>query len=164
MGKLTRGLELIAELVAIKGEPVVALKAAQGVLKRAGATSTALDRLAQIVELLSEPSGSEPSGAVGLKLDFGLARGLAYYNGIVFQVKHPDWPDSLGGGGRYDGLARALGSAADVPACGFAYTLEALLSLGNPAVSAASPGQELPYVLPSTLVVTEGIIPTETYF
>jgi histidyl-tRNA synthetase len=154
-GKLTHGLDLIAELVAIKGEPTAALDSAQGVLQRAGATSAALDRLAQVVELLSEPSGSESARTVGLKLDFGLARGLAYYNGIIFEVKHPDWPDSLGGGGRYDGLARALGSGADVPACGFAYTLEALLSLGTAPVSAEFSGQELRQELPSTLVVSE---------
>jgi histidyl-tRNA synthetase len=33
----------------------------------------------------------------------------------------------LGGGGRYDDLARALGSKETVPALGFAYNLEALL-------------------------------------
>ena len=64
-----------------------------------------------------------------MRLDFGLARGLAYYNGIIFEVKHPAWPSFLGGGGRYDGLARALGSPETVPALGFAYTLEALLAL-----------------------------------
>ena len=64
-----------------------------------------------------------------MTVDFGLARGLAYYNGIVFEVRHPDWPNPLGGGGRYDGLARALGSPVDVPALGFAYTLETLLAL-----------------------------------
>ena len=59
-------------------------------------------------------------------LDFGLVRGLAYYNGIIFDVKHPQCDGSLGGGGRYDGLSRALGSAQPVPSLGFAYNLDML--------------------------------------
>ena len=56
-----------------------------------------------------------------------MARGLAYYNGIIFEVRHPSLPGPLGGGGRYDDLARALGSKETVPALGFAFNLEALL-------------------------------------
>lgn len=161
-GKLSHALELIAELVSIRGAPPAALDAAQGVLRRAGADSAALDRLSEVVELLSErptPSpkveatGRKSSAAVGLQLDFGLGRGLAYYNGIIFEVKHPDWPGSLGGGGRYDGLARALGSPVNVPACGFAYTLEALLSLMNTGETAG----HSPQLLPTALVIAEGV-------
>ena len=60
---------------------------------------------------------------------------MAYYNGIVFEVRHPDVVEPLGGGGRYDGLARALGSPQEVPALGFAYTLENLLALTHPAAT-----------------------------
>jgi histidyl-tRNA synthetase len=35
----------------------------------------------------------------------------------------------LGGGGRYDGLAKALGSEQEVPALGFAFPLERVASL-----------------------------------
>ncbi|MGB7511162.1 MAG: His/Gly/Thr/Pro-type tRNA ligase C-terminal domain-containing protein, partial [Pelodictyon phaeoclathratiforme] len=35
--------------------------------------------------------------------------------------------DAIGGGGRYDGLARELGSSVDVPASGFAVGMERLL-------------------------------------
>ena len=38
----------------------------------------------------------------------------------------------LGGGGRYDGLARALGAARATPALGFACTLETLLDAMPP--------------------------------
>ena len=67
-------------------------------------------------------------------LDFGLVRGLAYYNGIVFEVSHPEWQAPLGGGGRYDGLARDLGGDAMLPALGFAYNLDALSILAREAV------------------------------
>ena len=43
-------------------------------------------------------------------LDFGLARGIAYYSDLIFDLKRPGSDGvSLGGGGRYDGLARAMG-------------------------------------------------------
>ena len=80
-------------------------------MEGAGADLAAIDRLADLVEILE--SCSETRGKV--TVDFGLARGLAYYNGIVFEVRHPDWSAPLGGGGRYDGLARALGSDKECP-------------------------------------------------
>lgn len=127
MGRLEQGLELAARMAVIRGEPREALAATRAVVATSGAYSPALDRLEELVELLE--GCTETRGKI--TLDFGLARGLAYYNGIVFEVRHPDWPSPLGGGGRYDGLARALGSQADVPASGFAYTLETLLALAD---------------------------------
>jgi hypothetical protein len=139
IGTLQRGLELIAELAAIHGEPGAAIEAARAVVRQAGADPTALGRLSELLGLLSSPpnplsigdgEGAAKSGVrPRILLDFGLARGLAYYNGIIFEVKHPCWPGSLAGGGRYDGLARALGSPDAVPALGFAYILETLLVL-----------------------------------
>ena len=74
------------------------------------------------------PNGPNAKGRI--TLDFGLVRGLAYYNGVIFEVSHPDWPGNLGGGGRYDTLSRALGGVNAVPALGFAYNLDALIALG----------------------------------
>ena len=125
--RLEEGLELAATLATIRGAPQEAIAAARRVVENAGADASALNRLAGLVEILE--SCPETQGKV--TVDFGLARGLAYYNGIVFEVRHPDWPNPLGGGGRYDGLARALGSPVDVPALGFAYTLETLLALAG---------------------------------
>ena len=56
-----------------------------------------------------------------------MARGIAYYTGIVFELLDGNSGLSLGGGGRYDGLARNMGSPRDVPALGFAYDLDRLL-------------------------------------
>ena len=130
---LRRGLELVAELVAIKGPPAAALEIAEALMQRSGANIAPLKRLAELVELLQDPdrgpadSGTPRVGPDNLELDFGLARGLAYYNGIIFEVRHPSLPGPLGGGGRYDDLAKALGSKETLPALGFAYNLEALL-------------------------------------
>ena len=74
------------------------------------------------------PTGSVASGQI--VLDFGLVHGLAYYNGVIFEVSHPKWAGTLGGGGRYDTLSRALGSDKAVPALGFAYNLDALIAIG----------------------------------
>ena len=59
-----------------------------------------------------------------------MVHGLAYYNGVIFEVSHPKWAGTLGGGGRYDTLSRALGGSEAVPALGFAYNLDALISIG----------------------------------
>jgi histidyl-tRNA synthetase len=131
--RLRRGLELGAELAAVEGEPgaaLDALNAAGAVVREAGANRAALDRLAETLDLLLSASGGLGSH---LALDFGLMRGLAYYNGIVFEITHPAWPGSLGGGGRYDALARALGNPERLPALGFAFNLEALLALTEAA-------------------------------
>jgi histidyl-tRNA synthetase len=61
-----------------------------------------------------------------LKLDPGLARGLSYYTGAIFEVAVKDLAGSLGGGGRYDGLI-GLFSDEKVPACGFSLGLERIL-------------------------------------
>lgn len=45
-----------------------------------------------------------------VKLDFGLARGLSYYTGMIFEVKATDVKiGSITGGGRYDNLTGVFG-------------------------------------------------------
>ena len=124
--KLRQGLELASDLAVINGEPPLALEAVKKTLAAAGANQDAADRLSKIIGLM--PNGPNAKGRI--TLDFGLVRGLAYYNGVIFEVSHPDWPGNLGGGGRYDTLSRALGGVNAVPALGFAYNLDALIALG----------------------------------
>ena len=146
-------MELVAELVAVKGPPAVALKMAEGILQNAGANMAALKRLAELMELLQgsdrSPGDSGASWVApdNLELDFGLARGLAYYNGIIFEVRHSSFSGPLGGGGRYDDLARALGSKETVPALGFAFNLEALLLIPGLDLPDEDPPAGLPRVL-----------------
>lgn len=56
--------------------------------------------------------------------DLGLARGLGYYTGAVFDVYAPSLGAPLGGGGRYDDLLGRFGRAA--PAVGFALGVDRL--------------------------------------
>jgi histidyl-tRNA synthetase len=63
-----------------------------------------------------------------LRFDPTLVRGMGYYTGTIFEVAHPDFSYSLGGGGRYDGMiGRFLGQ--DVPAVGFSLGFERLVDL-----------------------------------
>ncbi|WJY00275.1 histidine--tRNA ligase [Curtobacterium sp. 458] len=65
---------------------------------------------------------------VDLRFDPTLVRGMGYYTGTIFEVAHPDFGYSLGGGGRYDGMiGRFLGQ--DVPAVGFSLGFERLVDL-----------------------------------
>ncbi len=58
-----------------------------------------------------------------------LVRGLDYYSHTAFEVQSDDLgaQDALGGGGRYDGLARELGAKNELPAVGFAVGMERLM-------------------------------------
>ena len=76
-------------------------------------------------------------------LDFGLARGIAYYSDLVFDLKRPGSNGvSLGGGGRYDGLARAMGGTELVPTMGFAWSLERVVEAMIQDGNGGSPWEE----------------------
>ena len=66
---------------------------------------------------------------IAYEIDHRLVRGLDYYCYTAFEVTSSELgaQDAIGGGGRYDGLARELGSSSEVPASGFAVGMERLL-------------------------------------
>ena len=122
---LRHALELVSDLAGVRGGPEEAIPAVRKVVQEAGAEPYALDRFEEFLRLAVSQTEVEQ----GVVIDFGLVRGLAYYNGLLFDVTHPDMDQPLGGGGRYDALARALGSDGPLPALGFACNLDALHSL-----------------------------------
>ncbi|MEM8559670.1 MAG: histidine--tRNA ligase [Bacteroidota bacterium] len=75
--------------------------------------------------------------------DPALVRGLDYYTETAFELVSDDLgaQSALGGGGRYDGLAEAVGSSQPVPAVGFAAGFERLF-LALQAQQIAMPGPE----------------------
>jgi histidyl-tRNA synthetase len=77
--------------------------------------------------------------------DPALVRGLDYYTRTAFELESPDLgaQSALAGGGRYDGLAEAVGSKQRVPAVGYAAGFERLF-LALQANNARLPGTEAP--------------------
>ena len=136
--------ELVGSLSRIKGSPSEALSEARQAVGPNSAGTEALDGLEEAVEWLSLQV--EPNAVT---LDLGLVRELAYYTDIVFEIRSASGETLLGGGGRYDGLARSLGSARDIPAMGFAYTLESLLE--TQGVDAGQSASRLESVLVTSL-------------
>ena len=142
---LRRALELAWDLAQVRGDAAAAIAGASSVLARAGADVAPASQTGRILAML--PGDWQKSGEI--LVDFGLVRGLAYYNGIIFEVSHPGWPGPLGGGGRYDGLARDLGGAHRLPALGFAYNLDALAELTSPETALSPDGGRGVLVVPA---------------
>lgn len=120
--KLEEALRFVSALCALRGEPAEVLARATETVASFGLDPDPLNGVKGILALLE----GEVLGGAPLVLDLGLVRGLAYYTGMVFEVRHPQERESLCGGGRYDGLVLALGGE-DVPALGFAYGVEAVV-------------------------------------
>ena len=114
---------MAGQLAAVRGNPADAIEQVRSIVLATGADTSAYDRLAELLALICD----EPSLSGKIQLDFSLSRGIAYYNGIIFDVLEAN-DFVLGGGGRYDALALALGGRDVVPALGLAYTLESLLA------------------------------------
>ena len=90
-----------------------------------------------------------------LVFDPFLVRGMGYYTGTIFEVAHPSFGYSLGGGGRYDGMiGRFLGG--DVPAVGFSLGFERIVELVAPDSDGGVDATALLYEedVPASLLVT----------
>jgi ATP phosphoribosyltransferase regulatory subunit len=100
-------------------------------LARAGGVDigAALDRFARRLDALAR-RGVE---AAALPFRAATARTLEYYDGFVFEMSAPGRQDlpPLAGGGRYDGIARALGAGEAAPAVGGVVRPEALRAAGQ---------------------------------
>jgi len=102
---------------------------AQGVLERLEQTFApqAPRSIADLSELVRQlGQGGVESSRV--ELDLGFGRGIGFYTQMIFEVVVPTPGGSIEvcGGGRYDGLARVLGSDRDDRGVGFAFGLERL--------------------------------------
>ncbi|MFH0905127.1 MAG: histidine--tRNA ligase [bacterium] len=97
-------------------------KSCQPVMEEAGSilldhlTPDSRDYFTKVLEYLDDMG-------VHYELDPRLVRGLDYYTHTVFEVFSKNNSNSLGGGGRYDGLVKLLGGL-DTPAVGFAIGVE----------------------------------------
>ncbi len=137
-------LSMLSELTAIIGAADTCIAEGRRLASESDLDPGCFDLLENVVTAAVD-EGVNPSA---ISIRFGLARGVAYYTGMLFDIlPDPDAAESLGGGGRYDGLTRALGLDADVPALGFAYSLDAVAELvaeSSSAGSSAEPMQIVP--------------------
>ena len=97
---------------------------ADNIMKNFGATSRdyeiRLNTHGDEKDLPSFIAKLKDHGIENIKIDKDLARGQAYYTGIVFEFfdSNPENPRSILGGGRYDNLTELFGDS-DLPAAGF---------------------------------------------
>ena len=118
-------LSMLTELVTVSGDVETAILDGRKLAASSGLDEECFTLIEQVVEAASDEGVDRDQ----LTIRFGLARGVAYYTGMVFDLlQSPGATETLGGGGRYDGLTRALGLDTDVPALGFAYSFDAVLA------------------------------------
>ncbi|MBI2166036.1 MAG: histidine--tRNA ligase family protein [Chloroflexi bacterium] len=129
-GSVEKALAFMSEVAKIEGAPQDAVGRARKLAGEQGLDHAPLRALEEVLDTFA----LHEVGGARVVVDLGLARGLAYYTGMVFEVKHQALKGgaSLGGGGRYDGLVKALGYGEDVPALGFALGLERAIQFGGP--------------------------------
>ena len=119
--QLERALEFTSALSRLNGSPGETVAKARTLVAAHGLDAAPLDALQSTLTALALHDVKD----VEVTVDMGLAGGIAYYTGPLFEV----WGGGvrLAGGGRYDGLVKALGGSDETPALGFAYSLEAVL-------------------------------------
>ena len=129
-----KAMELMRRIARINGDTITI---AARIAAEYGLLIWTTSRAIRSVVDAAESAGVDASD---ISVDFGLATSIAYYSGMIFEVSASIDGEhvALGGGGRYDGLASALGSDEDVPALGFALNLDTILELnGGSAASEA---------------------------
>jgi histidyl-tRNA synthetase len=111
-----------------------------GLAELRGPAPVVLERLDQNFALLAPRSiadlgalvkqlGEQGVDSGRVELDLGFGRGIGFYTQMIFElvVLTPVGAVEVCGGGRYDGLARVLGSDRDDRGVGFAFGLERLM-------------------------------------
>lgn len=125
---------VLRNLTQLRGQPAGVFASARAALSDSGVRPDVAENLEQVMALLAD-QGFPMERAV---VDLSFARGIAYYTGLVFEVQLNAARGNkfaVGGGGRYDGLVKALGGAEDMPALGFAFNLEQIIDAQNPTTN-----------------------------
>ena len=123
---LDKALDLTKGIADLKGKPGTIAQKLTAFLKEYNLTNDCIDQLERLED---ELRGIKTKGSP-ITIDLAMVRDQQYYSGMIFDVylSEKDKESPVGGGGRYDGLLTALGSSQSFPACGFAISLEPLIS------------------------------------
>ncbi|MGO9048876.1 MAG: ATP phosphoribosyltransferase regulatory subunit [Xanthobacteraceae bacterium] len=121
---------LIERFLAVRGDP----DEATGELR--ALTADAKLALSPALDLFETRTGFLAArgvnvGAINFSTAFG--RGFDYYTGFVFELHDARTKGPLIAGGRYDGLLTRLGAREQIPAVGFAASIEELSACGAAA-------------------------------
>jgi ATP phosphoribosyltransferase regulatory subunit len=122
-----QAIELIERYIGVSGPAITAGEKISALIKGApNGSGYALETYDRRLALLA--NAGIDLDRITFSAEFG--RTLAYYTGLVFEVNAAalDAGSPIAGGGRYDGLMRAAGAGADVPAVGAAIHSERLLT------------------------------------
>lgn len=106
--------EKLRELVGLRGDASV-MEEAESLVHDVPRANEVIDNLRDVLRRLRQ------MGVDKYEMDWGIARGLEYYTGSVFEVYFDDV--QLGGGGRYDDLIEALGGE-PTPAVGVGFGMD----------------------------------------
>jgi histidyl-tRNA synthetase len=166
MDDIARRLQRKSQRAAHQGEIMRALDFLEALAAIEGPTADGLARLERLARDLPDPQAQailrsfraslDLLAAYGVetgqvRLQMGLARGLNYYTGLVFEI-YSDHAEvgQLCGGGRYDELIGLMGAGVETPAIGFVYGVERLLlhlRTSDPQSEAAADGGPRAHVL-----------------
>jgi histidyl-tRNA synthetase len=118
-------IKRLFKLLAIRGDCEEVLSRAKKLLKGIKIAEEGLEEIREIFELSKTYNFSN-----FVFIDFSLARGLDYYTGPVFEIRHEASGKigSVAGGGRYDDLIKILGGQ-PMPATGISLGIERILQI-----------------------------------
>lgn len=133
---LARVRDQIHELADLRGPAAPILERLDRDFADLAPESTAA--LREMVKMLGH-HGVDPGR---IEIDLGYGRGIGFYTKMIFDLAVPTvaGPVEVCGGGRYDGLARVLGSTRDDRGAGFAFGLERLYAVLSERCEDAGPG------------------------
>lgn len=118
-------IQKVLEFIQLKGRSSEKLDSASRILSGHKQGLEGTEELREMMNILAELGIEERS----LTIDLGLARGLDYYTGPIYEIMSTDAKiGSLSGGGRYDKLIGCF-AGADVPATGVSFGLERIIDV-----------------------------------
>jgi len=122
--QISAALDFLAAWIAISEAADTALSQAQDFIEDDAEAGRMLAEWREII--LQLRAYGIPLEQVVIQPD--LARTWDYYTGVVFELRTTNGLQ-IGGGGRYDELARLIGGEQNIPAVGFAYYVDSLLTI-----------------------------------